>query len=353
MKTGVSVYLDLIRGIAAIEVFLAHFGYPKFGDTLQILKPYAHLAVIAFFVISGYVIAYVSSKKESDIVSYSISRATRIYSVAIPALIITAGIDIFLQTEGIMHVSYQFAQPWKYIPLFLVFGTDWWFLSEDAFSNAPYWSLSYEVWYYALFAAYLYFTGQKRFLLCGAILLLVGPRSWLLLPVWLSGVWLYHFHANSTWPSSDATKARAIWGVTLVALIIVLVTKFYEVPSDVLYMIIGENIRHWLRYSQYFLGDYLVAFLIVMNIAVIPGCRFHFGVFERPIRYMAMMSFSLYLFHYPLLEFFSQWFRSLPLAIAVIVSVWGLTVKTEWFRMTMRSRAVAIFKLPRVKVRHS
>lgn len=107
MKTGVSVYLDLIRGIAAIEVFLAHFGYPKFGDTLQILKPYAHLAVIAFFVISGYVIAYVSSEKESDIVSYSISRATRIYSVAIPALIITAGIDIFCKQKVLctFHIS--------------------------------------------------------------------------------------------------------------------------------------------------------------------------------------------------------------------------------------------------------
>ena len=27
-------------------------------------------------------------------------------------------------------------------------------LNEDAFSNLPYWSMCYEVWYYVLFAAY-------------------------------------------------------------------------------------------------------------------------------------------------------------------------------------------------------
>ena len=129
--------------------------------------------------------------------SFAVSRATRIYSVAIPTLILTAAIDIALEQS-----TYQLAQPWKYVPLFLAFGTDWWFLSENAFSNAPYWSLCYEVWYYVLFAAWAYFTGAKRLILGAAVLLLVGPRLWLLFPIWLSGAWLYRFHKDSTWPQN-------------------------------------------------------------------------------------------------------------------------------------------------------
>jgi hypothetical protein len=53
--------------------------------------------------------------------------------VAIPALALTFMLDL---ATG--QVDYQHAQPWKYVPLFLTFTTDWWFLAEDAFSNMPY-----------------------------------------------------------------------------------------------------------------------------------------------------------------------------------------------------------------------
>jgi len=350
MKKEVSVYLDLIRVVAAIAVFLSHFGI--WARVPRLIGTYAHPAVIAFFVISGYVIAYVSTERETDLTSYTISRTTRIYSVAIPALIITAAVDIFLQNKGlVIGRPYQLSKPWKYVPLFLAFGTDWWILKEDAFSNVPYWSLCYEVWYYVLFASYRYFTGHKRLLLCGAILLLVGPRLWLLLPIWLSGVWLYDAHAHATWRRG---AARAVWGITLVGLALLLFGGLYGAINDSLSLIIGDDIHQNMRYSGFFMGDYVFTSFIILNIYAISSCdcAFYLNYFNKPIRYMATLTFSLYLFHYPLLELFSQWLTPLPLAIAVLVAVWSLTRMTEWLRVAVRSRAAMIL-LPSKAEMHS
>jgi hypothetical protein len=77
MHPGLSFYLDLIRFISALEVFLYHIGLARFG----------HEAVIVFFVLSGYVISYTAKNNDRTIGRYAISRFTRVYSVALPALV--------------------------------------------------------------------------------------------------------------------------------------------------------------------------------------------------------------------------------------------------------------------------
>jgi len=56
--------------------------------------------------------------------------------------------------------------------------------------NPPYWSLCYEVWYYALFGAAVYLPPARRMLWLVLLAAIAGPRILLLLPVWLAGVWL-------------------------------------------------------------------------------------------------------------------------------------------------------------------
>ena len=48
---------------------------------------------MVFFVLSGFVIAYVSEQKEHTLREYSISRLARLWSVAVPALILTIALD--------------------------------------------------------------------------------------------------------------------------------------------------------------------------------------------------------------------------------------------------------------------
>ena len=92
MKRGFSVYLDAVRVVACLIVFAHHLAL-NFGcykpaasgcGTLGWLIPFhaGHSAVVVFFVLSGYVISYVASERETTLQQYALSRCARIYSVA-------------------------------------------------------------------------------------------------------------------------------------------------------------------------------------------------------------------------------------------------------------------------------
>jgi peptidoglycan/LPS O-acetylase OafA/YrhL len=205
MKRDLSAFLDLTRILAAFTVFLAHLSKPLFGGTaLSAFGELSHSAVIVFFVLSGFVISW-AAERDGGAREYILNRASRIYSVALPALALTWVTDTFLilYYPGTLDVLYQYAAVWKYLPLFLTFSTDFWFLSEDAFSNIPYWSLCYEVWYYVVFGALVFGRGFWRWGIAIAALLMMGPRLWLLWPVWLAGM-----AGRRLYPSAGAAAAR-------------------------------------------------------------------------------------------------------------------------------------------------
>ena len=68
-----SLYLDIVRFIAAIAVFLDHISSYPFTKNLfwSPLGSYGGIAVIIFFVLSGYVIAYVTSTREKTLFKYA------------------------------------------------------------------------------------------------------------------------------------------------------------------------------------------------------------------------------------------------------------------------------------------
>ena len=94
MNRATSLYLDLIRPAAAFIVLLSHASFRALtGGQLRVMASTGVQAVDVFFVLSGFVIAHVCAARESNVRSYIVSRAARIYSVAIPALILTAVVD--------------------------------------------------------------------------------------------------------------------------------------------------------------------------------------------------------------------------------------------------------------------
>src|SRR4051812_37731006 len=126
MKRDLSAFLDLTRILAAATVFLGHLAGPQFGgETLSVFGEQRHSAVIVFFVLSGFVIAWAAARDGSTR-EYVINRATRICSVALPALALTWAIDNFLirHYPGTILSLYQHEAVWKYLPLFLTFSTD-------------------------------------------------------------------------------------------------------------------------------------------------------------------------------------------------------------------------------------
>jgi peptidoglycan/LPS O-acetylase OafA/YrhL len=87
-----SLYVDIVRPAAAIVVLLSHVSFLTAGQ-LDFVSSAGVQAVDVFFVLSGFVIAYVSATRERQAGIYFASRATRIYSVAVPAIVLTAALD--------------------------------------------------------------------------------------------------------------------------------------------------------------------------------------------------------------------------------------------------------------------
>jgi len=315
-----STFLDLIRFSAAAIVFLGHLSDPRLGgESLRPFLPLAKSAVIAFFVLSGYVVSW-SAARERTATDFAVNRAARIYSVALPALLLTWAIDLGLRAHdpAAIQSGYQLAHPWKYVPIFLTFSTDFWFLNENAFSNIPYWSLCYEVWYYVTYGIFFFGPARWRWLAAGLVLALAGPRLWLLLPTWLLGAVVRRAHERVNL-ARNVASALCIGGVA--ALILVKASGIEGILNDWFNVALGGFPAAKLRYSQNAPGDMLVAACIG---SVIFAARDADYVWLKPlhgtVRGMASISFSLYLVHFPLLLAYGVLFPGKCLVIGTLAA---------------------------------
>ena len=349
MQRTTSVYLDLIRFLAAALVFVVHANYVRFTGGLPVLwrlEALGNDAVMMFFVLSGFVIAYVSDEKEKTLKRYAISRFARLYSVAIPALMLTVVADaIGSRLSPHLYNGWWFTADnpaWR-ISANLLFVNELWFTSVRPFSNRPFWSLGYEFWYYAIFAAAYYLRSWHRYVTLAAITLFVGPKILMLLPVWLLGVWTYYRIKTRPLPE--------LGGAVLAAGSLACYLAFHHLDlprllDDVTVRWLGRAAVEELNWSRYFLSSYVIGALVALHFVGIAAIapRFQLLLPERPIRYLASFTFALYLFHYPLLQFFAAVVDStgtvayrLPLVtIGTLAVVWALAAVTEKRKSTVR-----------------
>jgi peptidoglycan/LPS O-acetylase OafA/YrhL len=81
MTKALSLYLDGLRFVAAFTVFLAHYSIQRIsGGFFWPSFAYGHTAVLVFFVLSGFVIAWVTETREHGLEDYVLSRAARLAS---------------------------------------------------------------------------------------------------------------------------------------------------------------------------------------------------------------------------------------------------------------------------------
>lgn len=349
MQSGTSVYLDLVRFLAATVVFVGHAYPQRLTGGVPALWRFGSVgndAVMVFFVLSGFVIAYVADRKEHTLKDYSISRFARLYSVVVPALVLTVIADaIGSRLSPGLYDGNWFAvdRPLWRIAANLLFVNELWFTSVRPFSNVPFWSLGYEPWYYAIFAAAFYLRSWRRLLALVAIPLMVGPKILLLLPVWLLGVWAYHV-VNAR-PMSE----RAGGALALGSLACYLAFRQFDVPTlldGVCAQWLGTAVIEELNFSKTFLNSYAVGILFALHLVGIHAVSDRLGAFlpERPIRYVASFTFALYLFHYPLLFFFSallertetDMYRMLLVPVCTLAAVWALGEVTERRKSAVR-----------------
>jgi peptidoglycan/LPS O-acetylase OafA/YrhL len=293
-----SLYLDLARACAALAVVVAHFGYFRIFDAAQIARipDFGREAVIAFFVLSGFVIAYSAEHKNLTAQSYAVARAARLFSVVLPVLALS-----FILATGVRDVlhlpvdeAYELRRPWLYIPFHLAFLGDVWHFVERPPWLIPYWSLDYEAWYYVLFGVFHYLPGRRRWLAAGAVLAFVGPRLWLLLPVWLSGVALYRWQDRLTFGPG---VARAGWLLSLV-----LIGLWGWLDPEPYLRGVAQGLWPFpgirMGSADRVLADYAVMVLVLLNFACARQARFDLVLrLARPIRFLSGHTFTLYLSH--------------------------------------------------------
>jgi peptidoglycan/LPS O-acetylase OafA/YrhL len=287
-----SLYLDLTRFLAALMVVFAHYIQSGIvsGAESFLFPNMGREAVVIFFVLSGFVIAFVTENRSASAREYVAARLGRIYSVAIPTLIIAW---ILASAVGGLD-SYQLAKPYIYIPLHLLFLGQSWSLSEVPPMMAPFWSLCYEVWYYALFGVAYYLKGWKRTAALLTVLAIMGFKLWLLLPVWLSGVALYHLQHRI----ALTQRAARIGLVFTVLLLLMYNLTGTEQELRALGIAIWPFSSFALGSSDRFLADYVVCALVVINFL----CARHAGLrglvqYGSQIRAVASYTFTLYLSH--------------------------------------------------------
>lgn len=299
-----SISLDVLRAAAAVTVFLHHANWLRLDDGLLAAfhREVGHSAVTVFFVLSGFVIA-ASTERTRSLADYAIKRAARVYSVAVPALVLTLALDL-IASELALPVNlpdYELRKPILYLAVHLCFAGDLWSLGVPAFSNNPYWSLNYEVWYYVAFGVATYLRGATRWIVVALVLLVMGPKLWLLLPIWLAGVGIYELQKRATLPRA-AARAVALGAGFLLLLSFAL--PWVETVSAVGVGVAASVVPFALRFSQWFLADYITG--VITAALVWALCSADFAI-PRLVAALgtglAKVSFSLYLVHFPLLQF--------------------------------------------------
>lgn len=314
-------FLDAARWVAASIVFLGHLRNPLFlgygslsasekGIAVQLwyfVTGWFGPAVIVFFVLSGYLVGGIASARINvgrfSTSSYAIDRLSRLYVAFLPALLLTAALDLagsnwFAATGFWNHQQPMLAEkvtsaPFESLLTFELFLGNLLMLQTISLppfgSNGPLWTISLEFWFYSVFAlaSYVYVSrgrvGRAMSVLALAIMLVfLGKDFAAYMGLWLIGVCA----AFAPWRSIERPllAGAGLLGVLVAAR--VFQDAMRQIPSGI-----------WLR-------DYCVAisFGWVLVSMRSTGSRL-LGASASFNKFMADFSYSLYLIHFPLMLF--------------------------------------------------
>ncbi len=337
-----SLYLDAMRFLAALAVFFGHLsGQRLTGGLFWQAGPYAPEAVAMFFVLSGFVIGYVTEMRERSVASYAIARAARIYSVALPALVLTFALDAL----GSAARPDLYSAAWGYegsgralqFLASLLFINHLWFLDIAPGSDLSYWSLGYEVPYYAVFGIAVFAPRRWRAIGVVAALAVVGPQVAGLFLLWLTGFAAYHLCARGKLPETPGAMLCAGAAMSWVG---------YEAWAWQ-----GHRLAAWGPSSlvnpdlpqDYLVGTLFAAHLVGFS-AVSARLAPLFARCAAGIRWTAGATFSLYLFHLPIAQFLATQVPWPPSALPTRVVIVGGTLALVFALAELTERRKALWR---------
>ncbi len=337
MNRPFSLYLDLVRFTAACLVYVYHSNQRWLVTDVLPASNYGHSSVIVFFVLSGFVIAHVTHRKESHWIDYAASRFSRVFSVAVPAVALTLMLDGIGRQLNPELYTYPFDQLAVRLGASLMLMNEWWFVSITSLSNVPYWSICYEFWYYVAFGLVTFLPGRTGLAAMALLALFLGPKIVLLAPLWWAGVLLYR------WPRLQRLSLPVAWAMVLASVAGIVAFSIYDVTGLVAKQFeafLGKSRFTELTFSKFFASDYLLGLLVFLNFAGMRRVSESLAplllAIERPVRFAAQYTFTLYLLHQPLFLFWGSawqgdpatsafWWRTTALVAASVLLVGRFT----------------------------
>ncbi|WP_082209067.1 acyltransferase [Novosphingobium sp. B-7] len=335
MSKGLSSFFDASRWIAALMVLIYHVRLlillsPNQTEVRGVLfkliyfvTGFGHAAVMIFFVISGYLVGGLTVTRLPErgfhLARFAAHRASRIYTVLIPALVLGGLLDLiglrFLNQDAIYNAgatspiaSLQFVVADNlnirtFLGNILMLQTLDGSIVHVFGSNGPLWSLAYEWWYYCLFAAVMVAATRRHVVarVVGAVVFVVIitnlPHEIIMLaPIWFMGIMACLYNRSNLW--------KPPFWLGLVIMFSVLTYVRIQHPST------GASGGSQLVFA---FNDFIVGLgFAIATVACSNRQRpLAFGVLHRTL---ADFSYSTYLFHFPMVLF----------AVAVAKVVFGI-----------------------------
>ncbi|MDA8585573.1 acyltransferase [Rhodobacteraceae bacterium] len=309
MNKGLSIWLDVIRVAATLIVVISHWAYPRFTEGRYGVVRDWNLgsdAVIIFFVISGCVIAYAAGRDKSPLL-FAFNRLTRLWTVLIPALVLTwvfdnVGVRI---DETAYPTGFYVPHPvGEFFSRGISFSNQWTSLGRLRLgTNGPLWSLSYEAAYYSLFGIAIFTSGVLRLILLATAALIFGVNALLLMPAWLMGVVLWNRvkdgHAEQM---SKKTAIVAAIGAPL-AYVACHILHVPEILLAITANALGvADARSVVGFSDEAIWNAIIGLLTMIHVLGMARLLKTDFAGAKIIRWCAGASFSIYVTHYPALH---------------------------------------------------
>ncbi|OHV24209.1 acyltransferase [Rhizobium sp. RMa-01] len=327
--------LDGLRGTAALLVVQAHLGLIFPNASLHLMTMGSE-AVGLFFALSGFLMAHLYGSRpvtRESVLDFLASRFARIYPVYLTAVLLVA------MLSGIANLD--FIQP-------IIGGTDF---VRHVFllgSSGVFWSIPPEIQFYLLFPIlWLCLARPQRYsgvivgfavvVVVDGLLELPGPGIMLVskLPYFLFGALAGKMH--SYW---DKWTPSALTGILTLFLLVVFFTYRNLAP--------GFSPEFWSLQSA------VAAAVIVALVARQPPIAANV-LAAAPTRFLGTISFSLYLFHVPIMFLVHRTFETVMpepalIAVALFVAVGGAWFLHETIEVPSRRLLVGLWQRHRQRV---
>lgn len=307
LSPAASLILDIVRFLAAVTVAMGHFSQSIFSAGLPNLMSAAAAAVGVFFVLSGFIIRYVTLYREASISEYLADRASRLYSVVLPALGFTVVADLISRHLSAGGLTSSVGEYLLRVFASLSFMSETWFQDLTPFGNGPFWSLSFEAFYYVLYGVGFYLRGRKRIALLLAASLLAGPGILMLAPIWFLGSYLFDVYQDLL--PSRGRSLRAVAGIVACAALalgaVAAIPHGDRVAAKAWAFHFNLQLIAWRFYkiSTWYYESGVPAGLALLTLLLLFD-RVKISMKSRAVRFMRYVAdgtFPLYLFHFPML----------------------------------------------------